>query len=317
MKKIIGDCSIASAVQKSTAETQRSQRYPNKFLRVLCVLGVSAVKITCGIARNTAIAILSAIVFVLFCTTQSTTFAAARAPIDPRVIADTANGATANFLIILRSQVNTRARVANIVDRNARGVAAFDALRATANTTQPALIAQLDARGVRYRAYWIVNVIAAEGDRAVVDAIANRADVLAIESNRAFHVELPKPEAILETRSPRAVEWNVTKINAPALWANGFTGQNIIYANADTGIQWDHPALVPHYAGWNGVSANHNYAWWDAIHSDISGNGTNPCGFKTLAPCDDHGHGTHTTGTGVGDDGAGNQIGRASCRERV
>ena len=132
MKKIIGDCSIASAVQKSTAETQRSQRYPNKFLRVLCArsVGVYAVKITCGIARNTAIAILSAIVFVLFCTTQSTTFAAARAPIDPRVIADTANGATANFLIILRSQVNTRARVANIVYRNARGVAAFDALRA-------------------------------------------------------------------------------------------------------------------------------------------------------------------------------------------
>jgi subtilisin family serine protease len=259
---------------------------------------------------------LPLILLALFCATQSNAFAIlsvaeGRALVDPRVIADTANGATANFLIILRSQVNTRARVANIVDRNARGVAAFDALRATANATQPALIAQLDALGVKYRAYWIVNVIAAEGDRAVVDAIAQRADVLAIESNRAFHVELPKPEAILETRSPRAVEWNVTKINAPAVWTNGFSGQNIIYANADTGIQWDHPALVPHYAGWNGVSANHNYAWWDAIHSDISGNGTNPCGFNTLAPCDDHGHGTHTTGTGVGDDGAGNQIGVA------
>jgi serine protease AprX len=55
----------------------------------------------------------------------------------------------------------------------------------------------------------------------------------------------------------------------------------------------------------------HNYNWWDAIHSDLSGNGSNPCGYSVAAPCDDHGHGTHTTGTGIGDDGAGNQIGVA------
>ena len=91
----------------------------------------------------------------------------------------------------------------------------------------------------------------------------------------------------------------------------------MVYANADTGVQWDHPALQPHYRGWNGMSPDHNYNWWDAIHSDISGNGTNPCGFSIAGPCDDsilspfYGHGTHTLGTGIGDDGAGNQIGIA------
>src|SRR5438045_1946981 len=30
-----------------------------------------------------------------------------------------------------------------------------------------------------------------------------------------------------------------------------------------------------------------------------------------MAPCDDSGHGTHTTGTTIGDDGAGNQVGVA------
>src|SRR5262249_53404014 len=35
------------------------------------------------------------------------------------------------------------------------------------------------------------------------------------------------------------------------------------------------------------------------------------CGNDSPEPCDDQAHGTHTTGTMVGDDGAGNQIGMA------
>src|SRR5207253_5916476 len=44
----------------------------------------------------------------------------------------------------------------------------------------------------------------------------------------------------------------------------------------------------------------------DAIHS-----GGGSCGPNSLFPCDDYGHGTHTTGTTSGDDGAGNQVGVA------
>src|SRR6266513_2738343 len=65
--------------------------------------------------------------------------------------------------------------------------------------------------------------------------------------------------------------------------------------------------LKPHYRGWNGTAADHNYNWWDAIH-DSTGN---PCGNDTQAPCDDFGHGSHTTGITSGDDGAGHQIGVA------
>jgi hypothetical protein len=35
------------------------------------------------------------------------------------------------------------------------------------------------------------------------------------------------------------VKW----INADKLWELGFTGQNIVVGGADTGIQFDHPAL--------------------------------------------------------------------------
>jgi serine protease AprX len=88
-------------------------------------------------------------------------------------------------------------------------------------------------------------------------------------------------------------------------------------------VTWQHPALRPHYRGWNGSTGEHDYNWWDAVHADLDGDGTNPCGFNTKAPCDDdtgNSHGSHTMGTAIGDDGAGNQIGVApgakwiSCR---
>ena len=99
-------------------------------------------------------------------------------------------------------------------------------------------------------------------------------------------------------------------MNAPAVWARGYTGQGIVIGIADTGMQWDHPALQPHYRGWNGAAADHNYNWHDAVHAALA-TSPNRCGFDSLVPCDDGLHGTHTTGTTTGDDGLGNQIGVA------
>src|SRR5690606_22063492 len=70
-------------------------------------------------------------------------------------------------------------------------------------------------------------------------------------------------------------------------------------------------ALIRQYRGWNGSTASHAYNWWDAIEGDLNGDGQNPCGLNSPEPCDDHGHGTHTLGTGVGSDGSANQIGVA------
>ncbi len=86
----------------------------------------------------------------------------------------------------------------------------------------------------------------------------------------------------------------------------GFTGQGIIVADGDTGFRWDHNAIKPHYRGWNGSTASHDYNWHDSVHS-----GGGVCGPNSPQPCDDNGHGTHTMGTSIGDDGGGNQIGMA------
>ena len=167
----------------------------------------------------------------------------------------------------------------------------------------------LKAQGVAYRSFWAANMLVVTGNRALVDALAARADVARLESNRPFKgIDDPTDAAHASPSngSPGTVEWNVQNVRAPQVWAMGYTGQGIVIGNQDTGMRWSHNALKPHYRGWNGSSADHNYNWWDAIHS-----GGGSCGPNSPFPCDDYGHGTHTTGTTSGDDGTGNQVGVA------
>ncbi len=89
-------------------------------------------------------------------------------------------------------------------------------------------------------------------------------------------------------------------------------GQGIVIGGQDTGYEWQHPALMNQYRGWDGAVADHTYNWHDAIHENNPNTSPgNVCGFDSPQPCDDHGHGTHTMGTMIGDDGGANQIGMA------
>jgi subtilisin family serine protease len=115
----------------------------------------------------------------------------------------------------------------------------------------------------------------------------------------------PATDAVELPGAADAIEWNIAKVRAPEVWSAGFTGEGVVIGGQDTGYQWDHPALKRQYRGWDGTTASHDYNWHDAIHS----NGA--CQADSPFPCDDHGHGTHTMGTMVGDDGAGNRIGTA------
>jgi len=238
------------------------------------------------------------------------------------VLSDTANGNSASFAIELKAQADI-SKAYTMKDQNARGRYVYKTLKAEAARTQAPLKAYLDSQGVNYRSFWVANVIFVHaGTRALVENLADRADVKQIEANDASYwlndmAPQLNPVAALAPsgqESPSTVEWNVNMVHAPQVWAQGFTGQGMVVSNQDTGMRWTHQALKPHYRGWNGSAADHNYNWHDSIHSDISGNGSNPCGFNSVQPCDDNAHGTHTTGTTVGadsDNGGVNEIGVA------
>src|SRR5206468_5423306 len=149
-----------------------------------------------------------------------------------------------------------------------------------------------------------------KGTREIAAALAARPDVARVEGNPHIHNDLPQPGPVDELprgpATPATIEPGITYTHAPDVWALGFKGETIVVASADTGVRWTHNALKPHYRGWDGVNANHNFSWHDSIHS-----GGGVCGPDSPEPCDDFFHGSHTTGTAIGDDGGANQIGMA------
>jgi serine protease AprX len=232
-----------------------------------------------------------------------------RAKVDPWVfdrLALDAAGET-DFLIVLAERADL-SEAAHFSTKAAKGQFVYETLVATAERSQVSLRDELERAGIPFRPFWIANMIWAKGDATAVASLAARSDVLRIAANPSVSGEAPAPGVAPE--SPEAADWNIAKVNAPDVWALGFTGQGAVIAGQDTGYDWNHAALQSKYRGWNGAAAEHDYNWHDAIHS---GGGT--CGPNSPAPCDDDtalgGHGTHTMGTMVGDDGAGNQIGIA------
>ncbi|HIE38281.1 MAG TPA: DUF11 domain-containing protein [Anaerolineales bacterium] len=233
------------------------------------------------------------------------------ANIAPRVWEETADGGETTFLVILREQADL-AGAARIAGRATRGRFVVERLRATASRTQVGLRRLLEARGVPHRSFYVVNMLTVTGDRALATELAGRPEVDRIAANPSVRAVLPRPLPAPRVAAPLAVEWNVRRVNADDVWALGYTGEGVVVAGQDTGYDWDHPALINQYRGWNGITVTHDYNWHDAIHENNPHTSPgNPCGFDAPVPCDDSDHGTHTMGTIVGDDGAGNQIGVA------
>jgi subtilisin family serine protease len=189
---------------------------------------------------------------------------------------------------------------AKLTTKAEKGAFVFNALRETADRTQRDVRAILDAEGVSYESFYISNkILVWGGDQGLLLSLAARSDVSALAANHTYQLEEPFINPKESGQSLAAVESNISFVNADDVWAMGIDGSGTVIAGNDTGLDWDHPALINQYRGWDGAAADHNYNWWDAT-------GTYP-----TVPNDGHGHGTHTTGTMVGDDGGTNQIGMA------
>jgi subtilisin family serine protease len=223
--------------------------------------------------------------------------------IPPGLLAEIAAGGSASYLIVLRDKADLTAAAATS-DRMALGRFVYQALKAVADSSQRPLLDVIRAEAAlgrvqKFRAFFSVNAIAVTSNEATLRRLASLPQVEQVIEAPVFSA--PQPVQGVAQSAIQSVEWNVAKVRAPEVWARGFTGQGIVVASLDTGVEYTHPALVGHYRGNLGGGAfDHNYNWWDA---------TATC--PSPAPCDDHFHGTHTTGTMVGGDGGSNQIGVA------
>jgi serine protease AprX len=163
--------------------------------------------------------------------------------------------------------------------------------------------------GINFQSFYVVNCINAKIPKYLVTRFASMQYVTSIVHNSSL--KMLDPIRSVDEGS-RAIEWGISKVEAPAVWALGHIGTNVVIGGQDTGYEWDHPAIKNMYRGWNGADSLHNYNWHDAISAiDIHNTGSNPCGLDIPYPCDDDNHGTHTMGTMAGDDDGSNQIGVA------
>jgi subtilisin family serine protease len=233
----------------------------------------------------------------------------AMSKVAPWVLQQTADGKQAEFLVVLTDQADLSGAAA-LTTKQEKGRYVRDVLWNKAQATQAPVLTWLRERNIEHRSYYIVNLIWVKGNFDVALELAARPDVLRVEGNprvRGIPDLRPVQEETSQPQRITTIEPGISYVHAPLVWAEGYTGQGVVVAGADTGYRWTHNALKPHYRGWDGTTGHHDYNWHDSIH-DSTGN---PCGNDSPAPCDDYGHGSHTIGTAIGDDGAGNQIGMA------
>lgn len=214
------------------------------------------------------------------------------------------------FMVYLKAQADTSN---TITDWNAKGEYVLRALETVANATQPSLMQAINSHKAtgtvsKATAFTIINAVFVHGTLAAATDLARRGDVAFIDADHQYHLmsgtaSTAAADLLASTSSPDTVEVGVSYVHAPQVWATGDRGQGIVVGSIDTGVQYDHPALVRQYRGnlGNG-SFDHNYNWWD----------TRTDAPPHPVPYDDYGHGTHTAGTVLGEDASQtNQIGVA------
>ena len=141
---------------------------------------------------------------------------------------------------------------------------------------------------------WMANALYFDATKAAIQDLARRNDIdiigYAVERNWIPDGEEATPASVTREITP-----NVTQVHADEVWELGYTGEGVVVAVIDTGVNYNHVDLADHL--WDGGSEfpHHGY---DVFNDDND-------------PMDDHGHGSHCSGTVLGDGTAGSQTGMA------
>ena len=225
--------------------------------------------------------------------------------VDPIVLSEMETQGSASYWIDFKSK--TDLSPAYSMDWSERGWYVYNTLLKASQESQSRVTKYLTNANVEYESYWIKNTILVKSsNRLTLNGLLNFSEIKAISPRHTYILYQPDTTAAVVDggNAINAIEPSLAHINADDVWGMGIDGTGLVVANIDTGVRYSHQALVGQYRGNNGDGTfNHNYNWF------------NPVNLSDNAPRDGNGHGTHTMGTMVGDDGAANQIGIAPGAE--
>ncbi|HLO16705.1 MAG TPA: S8 family serine peptidase, partial [Anaerolineales bacterium] len=195
------------------------------------------------------------------------------------------------LFVILKDQADLSS-VRQIQDIDARRTAAYQMLTKKANETQAGLRKTFDNLGVKYTPYYLVNALEVRGGTLVRLYLLSRPEVDRVIPSP--HLRPGAPGASLASSGgaspPPGIQWNVSMIGADKVWEEfGVRGKGIVVGQSDSGADVSHPEIHDRYRG---NTEGNDYNWFD------------PWNHKP-APYDDNGHGTHTLGTILGQNGIG------------
>ena len=206
-----------------------------------------------------------------------------------------------NIVLKSQSDVTALSRMADAFPTKAeRRDFVVNTLKRQANESQYDLLNYLNAletNGVvdEIRPLWIVNSVSCMAEASLLDEIAQRDDVLAVYQCVEFRC-LDDDEMIpVERGDGREIAENLLKVNADKVWELGYTGEDVLIAVIDTGVNLEHADLQGRL--WDGGAEypNHGYDFYSHDND----------------PSDGRGHGTHVAGTIVGTGASDTQTGVA------
>jgi subtilisin family serine protease len=191
------------------------------------------------------------------------------------------------YLVRIRDKADmTRARTGT---RQQRQRDVVTELHAKADTTQALLKPALDAfvtqrKITKVQPLWVINAVSITATPEVLIAMANRPEI-----------ESMTPDAInivVQSASSTQSTMSAVVAGTAAMWDLGYTGQGVVVADLDTGVDVTHPDLA---GKWRGGTNS----WFD------------PYGQHLTVPTDFSGHGTATTGAMIGGGASGTVLGNA------
>ena len=203
--------------------------------------------------------------------------------------------------IILKSQADVHKLqqiAAKANDRKSKREVVVNELKSFSKSTQSDLMSILDAEAKSgkvedIRCHWLVNAISCSASSDVIYLIARHNDVEVIAYDEMKY--LLWDEEVKAVEPARGMTQNITHVKADDVWDLGYTGEGVMVAVIDTGVNFNHIDLADHL--WDGGEEypNHGYNTIENSH-DVS---------------DGFGHGTHCAGVVCGDGTSGTQTGIA------